>query len=135
MASGYIPGKFARFYLNGIGAVSGPYRWAPSMKRERLDTTNFESAVGPSGNNVFSEGDVGIFDTTFTVETWISAVNCNMFYPDATLICSLFYRKSSPLGYVGLVADVLEFSPNVGVREMEKATVNMQTSGLVLPAG
>jgi len=135
MASGYLPGKFGRFYVQGGGNVSGAYRWSPGFKRERLDTTNFESAVSPSGNNVFSEGDTGVLDTTFTIEMYLSAVNVNFFFPDATLVCSLYYRKNIPLGYSGLIADVLDFSPNTAVREMAKATVQLQTNGLVLSAG
>lgn len=132
--SAYLPGKFGRFYLAGFGNVSGAYKWAPSFKRERLDLTNFESAVGASGNNVFSEGDVGVLDTTFQVECYMSPVNVNLFFPDATLQCSLYYRKNIPLGYTGLVADVLDFSPNTAVREVAKGTASLQTNGLVVSA-
>lgn len=133
MAS-YLPGKFGRFYLSSVGVVEGAYRWSPGFRRERLDTTNFESAVSTSGNNVFSEGTTGPLDTTFSVEMYVSPVNVNFFFPDATLTCSLFYRKNIQLGYSGLVADVLDFSPSTAVREVAKATAQLQTSGLVASA-
>lgn len=130
----YLPGKFARFYLTGAGNVEGAYRWSPGFRRERLDTTNFESAVSTSGNNVFSEGTTGPLDTTFSVEMYVNPVNVNFFFPDATLTCSLFYRKNVALGYTGLIADVLDFSPNTEVRGVAKATAQLQTSGLVTSA-
>lgn len=133
MPSSFLPGKFARFSL-GADSVAGAYRWSPGFRRERLDTTNFESAVSASGINVFSEGDTGPLDTTFSVEMYVSAVNVNFFFPDAQLTCSLYYRKNVPLGYTGLIADVLDFSPSTAVREVAKATAQLQTSGLVAAA-
>jgi len=129
----YLPGKFGRFRRAGA-AVEGAYRWAPGFRRERLDTTNFESAVSASGNNLHTEGTTGPLDTTFTVEGYLTPGNVNMFFPEEDLTCDLLFRKNNPLGYTGVVADVLEFSPSLGVREVAKFTSNLQANGLVSPA-
>lgn len=129
----YFPGKFARFQFSSV-AIAGPYRWAPSFKRERLDTTNFESAVGPSGNNVHSEGVTGVLDTTFSVEIYLTDANVNLFFPDAGVICDLLFRKNVALGYKGIAADVLELSPSTAVREVAKATAQLQSNGVVYSA-
>lgn len=133
MANSYLPGKFARFTL-GSQSIAGAYRWSPGFRRERLDTTNFESVVSVSGNNVFSEGTTGPLDTTFSVEMYVSETNVNFFFPDATLTCAMYYRKNVALGYTGLIADVLDFSPSTAVREVAKATAQLQTNGLVSSA-
>ncbi len=134
MPSSYLPGKFARVYATGIGNIAGAYRWTPGFRRERLDTTNFESAVSTSGYNVFSEGDTGPLDTTISLELWVSPTNVNYFFPDAPLTVSLFYRKNNPLGYSNLLCDVLDFSPGTSVREVAKGTAQLQTSGIVSSA-
>lgn len=129
----FLPGKFARF-RSASANVTGAYKWSPSFKRERLDTTNFESVVSSSGNNVHTEGTTGPLDTTFSVEGWATDANVNTFFPEAALTCDLLYRKSSSLGYMGVVADVLDFGPSTAAREMARFTANLQASGLVSPA-
>ena len=129
----YLPGKFARFRVAST-AVAGPYRWNIGFRRERLDTTTFESTVSVSGNNVHSDGLTGVLDTTFQVETLMSDVNVNIFFPEAQIICDLYYRKAVQLGYTGLIADVLELTPTTERRGIATSTVQLQTSGLVSPA-
>lgn len=127
-----LPGKFARFANSGA-AVAGPFRWNIGFRRERLDTTTFESVVSASGNNVHSDGVTGVLDTTFQVETYITAAIVNIFFPEAALSCNLQFNKTSGLGYT-VSADVLEFTPTTAVRDRAMATVQLQTSGLVSPA-
>jgi len=129
----FLPGKFARFRAAGISA-SGAFRWNIGFRRERLDVTTFESTVSASGNNVHSDGLTGVLDTTFQVETYISDTTYNLFFPEASLSCDLFYRKLVQLGYSGILADVLEFTPNVTVRDRAMGTVQLQANGLVSPA-
>lgn len=126
----YLPGKFARFRVAST-AVAGPYRWNIGFRRERLDTTTFESTVSVSGNNVHSDGLTGVLDTTFQVETLMSDVNVNIFFPEAQIVCDLYYRKLIQLGYTGLIADVLELTPTTERRGIGTATAQLQTSGLV----
>lgn len=126
----FLPGKFARF-VRGSQAVEGAYRWTMGFKRERIDQTHFESAVSTSGNNVHTEGVTGPLDTTFGVDLHATAANLNLFFPEAALTCSLYFRKSVPLGYAGILADVLDLSPATGVREAGKLTANLQANGLV----
>lgn len=126
----YFPGKFARFSRSGT-AVEGAYRWSMGLKRERIDVTHFESAVSAGGNNLHTEGVTGPLDTTFNVEAYMTAANLNMFFPEAALVCSLYFKKSVPLGYTGIAADVLDLSPSTGVRETAKMTIGMQANGLV----
>lgn len=129
----FLPGKFARFRLSST-AVTGPFRWNIGFRRERLDTTNFESVVGATGVNVHSEGLTSVLDTTFQVETYVNDAAVNVFFPDASLSCDLLYRKTVTLGYMGIAADVLEFTPNTGVRERAMGTAQLQSNGLVSPA-
>ena len=128
-----LPGKFARFRSGGL-AINGPYRWGCGFKRERLDTTNFESAVSSSGNNVHTEGTTGPLDSIFTVEGWMDDTVVNMFFPDATMNNDFRFRKNVALGYNDVSADVLDFGPSTAVREMARFTAQMQTSGVVGPA-
>lgn len=130
----YLPGKFARFYKSGTGNVTGPFRWSVGFRRDRLDTTSFESTVGASGVNVHSDGETGVLDTTFQVETNIVDTTVNLFFPDSSVTCNLYFRKTVALGYIGVVADVLSFSPSTEVRGLAKATVELQANGLVSPA-
>lgn len=129
----YLPGKFARFRV-ASAAITGPFRWSPSFRRERLDTTNFESTVSASGNNVHSEGVTGVLDTTFSVEGYLTDTIINTFFPEASLTCDLYFRKAVALGYVGVVADVLDFAPNTSVRQTSQFTAQLQANGLVSPA-
>lgn len=129
----YLPGKFARFRVAST-AIAGPYRWNIGFRRERLDTTTFESTVSLSGNNVHSDGMTGVLDTTFQVETLMSDVAVNLFFPEAQIVCDLYFRKVVQLGYTGLVADVLEMTPTTERRGIATSTVQLQTSGLVSPA-
>lgn len=129
----FLPGKFARFRSGG-SSTTGAFRWNVGFRRERLDVTTFESAVSVSGNNVHSDGLTGVLDTTFQVETYVNDAIINMFFPEALLTCDLYFRKTIALGYVGIAADVLEFSPNTSVRDRAMATVQLQSSGLVSPA-
>lgn len=128
----FLPGKFARFRAPGVFA--GPFRWNIGFRRERLDLTNFESVVGASGVNVHSEGTTGVLDTTFSVELYMTDVNVNMFFPDASVACDLLYRKNVELGYKSISADVLEFSPNTTVRDRSMGTAQFQANGLVSQA-
>lgn len=125
----FLPGKFARF--RAPAAISGAFRWNVGFRRERLDLTNFESAVSVTNNNVHSEGTTGVLDTTFSVEMYLSDANVNTFFPEAAVLCDLLYRKNVQLGYVGINADVLEFQPNTTVRDRAMGTVQMQANGLV----
>lgn len=129
----FLPGKFARFRVLST-AVAGPFRWNIGFRRERLDVTTFESTVSASGNNVFSDGLTGPMDTTFQVEAYMTDANVNIFFPDSLLTCDLLFRKNVSLGYVGLLADVLEFTPNTSVRDRAMGTAQLQTSGLVTSA-
>lgn len=128
-----LPGKFARFRAASANIV-GPYRWGAGFRRERLDTTNFESAVSASGVNVHTEGTTGPLDSIFTVEGWLDDAVINLFFPDATMTCDFWFRKSVSLGYNSISADVLDFGPATAVREVGRFTCQMQTSGVVSPA-
>jgi hypothetical protein len=128
----YLPGKFARFSA-GASVVEGAFRWSVGFRRERLDTTNFESVVGVSGVNVHSEGLTGILDTTFSVEGYVNTDTINLFFPDVELACALYYRKDVSLGY-SCDADVLSFSPQTSVRDKAGFTAELQANGLVNPA-
>ena len=129
----YLPGKFARFRVAST-AIAGPYRWNIGFRRERLDTTTFESEVSFSENNVHSDGMTGVLDTTFQVETLMSDVNVNIFFPESQIVCDLYYRKLIQLGHTGLIADVLELTPSTERRGIATSTAQLQTSGLVAPA-
>lgn len=128
----FLPGKFARF--RQPTAITGPFRWNVGFRRERLDLTNFESAVSVDGTNVHSEGATGVLDTTFTVEQYMSDANVNLFFPAAQVQCDLLYRKTVQLGYVGVYADVLDFTANTAVRDRAMGTVQMQANGIVSQA-
>jgi hypothetical protein len=128
----FMAGKFARFRMPT--AITGPFRWNIGFRRERLDLTNFESAVSTSGNNVHSEGTTGVLDTTFSVELYMSDANVNAFFPEAPVVCDLLFRKTVQLGYLSVTADVLEFQPNVSVRDRAMGTAQMQSSGIVSQA-
>lgn len=128
-----LPGKFARFRAAST-AIAGPFRWNVGFRRERLDLTNFESAVSATGVNVHTEGTTGPLDTTFQVETYMTDTAVNLFFPDASLSCDLLFRKTVALGYYGVSADVLSFSPSTEVRQVARATVELQANGLVSPA-
>ena len=125
-----LAGKFARFQASGT-AINGPFRWGAGFKRERLDTTNFESAVDAGNINVFSEGLTGVVDTTFTVEGWIDDTTLNVFYPSQQFTADFLFRKNVSLGYKSVAVDVLDFSPGTAAREAGKFTAQMQASGLV----
>lgn len=114
--------------------ITGPFRWNVGFKRERLDLTNFESAVSLDGVNVHTEGTTGPLDTTFTVEAYLNDANVNLFFPTSSLICDLYFRKNVQLGYTSILADVLDFGPSTAVREVAKATAQLQANGLVSPA-
>ena len=129
----FLPGKFARFRV-ASAAQAGPFRWNIGFRRERLDVTTFESTVSLSGNNVHSDGLTGVLDTTFQVETYMNDAAINLFFPEASLLCDLYYRKNVALGYSGITADVLEFTPNTAVRDRAMGTVQLQSNGLVSPA-
>lgn len=129
----YLAGKYARFTAGGVNVV-GSYKWAIGFKRDRLDTTNFESAVSVSGNNVFSEGLTGIFDTTFSVDGYVNDALVNIFFPEAYITAALYYRKTVALGYAIPYADILSFSPNTTVRDKAGFSAEFQTSGLVSAA-
>jgi len=128
-----LAGKFARFRV-ASAAINGPYRWGAGFKRERLDTTNFERTVGGSGVNVHTDGLTGVLDSTFQVEGWIDDGVTNLFFPDAALACDFLFRKNVALGYFGVAADVLDFSPGTAVREVARFTAQLQANGLVSPA-
>lgn len=129
----FLPGKFARF-RHDSATTSGSFRWNVGFKRERLDTTNFESVVSLSNNNVHSEGLTGVLDTTFSVEGYPNDVAINVMFPEASLNCDLLYRKNVALGYKGVLADVLSFTPSTSVREQARFTAELQANGLVSPA-
>ena len=135
----YLPGKFARLNVTnpiyGSGSAAGPFRWSPGFRRERLDTTNFESVLSADGYNVHSEGQTGPLDTVFSVEGWMTVEIINLFWPAPPLSCDLLFRKNVALGYKGVIADVLDFGPSTGVRENGKFTAQLQANGLVSPAG
>lgn len=126
----FLPGKFARFRV-ASAAITGPFRWNVGFRRERLDTTNFESATGVSGVNVHSEGLTGPLDTIFNVEGVLDSAGLNIFFPESALTCDLYFRKSVALGYAGVVADVLTFNPSTAVRDRGAFTAELQASGLV----
>jgi hypothetical protein len=128
-----LPGKFARFQL-GSSAVEGAFRWNVGFRRERLDTTTFESDVSNSGNNLCSDGVTGVLDTTFQVEIYNSAAAINILYPETSLLCDLLFRQNVSLGYNNITADVLSFSPSTDVRGVSKGTAELQSNGLVSPA-
>ena len=128
----FLPGKFARFSASGL-TTSGAYQWSVGFRRERLDTTNFESAVSVSGNNVHSEGLTGVLDTTFTVQGYVNDAAANILFPEAQIACTLQFRKSVTLGYT-CTADVLSFAPQTAVRDKAGWTAELQTNGLVAPA-
>lgn len=127
----YLAGKWARFNAGGINVV-GAYKWSIGFKRERLDTTSFESAANTV--NVFSDGLTGVLDTTFSVEGYVSDALVNLFFPEANIAAALYYRKSVALGYAINYADILSFSPSTTVRDKATFTAELQTSGLVTPA-
>jgi hypothetical protein len=135
-----LPGKYARFNSPSGSPVGGPFRWNIGFRRERLDTTNFESAVDAAGVNVFSEGATGVLDTTVQMEMYNSDVSVagNFFFPGLTLTGDLLFRKpglaqfgGTAHGYIGLILDVLDFSPSTAVREVSKSTIQLQSNGFV----
>ncbi len=128
-----LPGKFGRFRATAA-SVTGSYRWNVGFRRERLDLTNFESAVGVSGINVFSEGDTGPMDTTFQVEVYATTANVNVFFPEGELTCDLLFKKTASLGYNNIAADVLSLTPNTEVRGLGKYVAELQSNGLVTAA-
>ena len=129
----FLPGKFARFRSGGAN-VRGPFRWGFSAKRESIDTTNFESPVSASGNNVACEHETGPLDTTFNVEGYMDTAIVNMFFPDAALACDLLYRKNPVVGFLAVPADVLDFNPGTAVREVGRFSASLQTNGWSIPA-
>lgn len=133
MPSIYLPGKFARFTAGGV-SVAGAYEWGLTARRDRLDTTNFESAVSANGINVCSDGLTGVLDTTFNVSGYASAALINILYPAAELACTLLFRKNTPLGYYISYADVLSFAPKTSVRDKGGFSAELQSSGIVGPA-
>jgi hypothetical protein len=126
-----LPGKFARFRGAGT-AISGAFRWNIGFRRERLDTTNFESAS--NGVNVFSQGLTGVLDTTFQVEFYANDATINLFFPGVEGSADLLYRKAPALGYFGIACDVLSFGPSTEVRGIARYTVEFQSNGLVSAA-
>ena len=128
----YLGGKFARFKAGGINVV-GSFKWSVSFKRDRLDTTSFESIVGASGYNVHSDGLTGVLDTTFNVDGHASDALVNILFPDASVVCELLFRKTVSLGYV-CTADVLDFNANTAVRDKAGFSASLQANGLVSPA-
>lgn len=128
----FLPGRYARFTAGAI-STSGTFRWNIGFRRERLDTTNFESVASAATGNVHSEGLTGVLDTTFSVEGYVNDVTVNLFFPGGALVCSLLYRKFISLGYV-CSADVLSFQPQTSVRDKAGFTAELQTNGLVSPA-
>lgn len=135
----FLNGKWARFSAtttsvagSSSGNVTGAYKWAIGFKRDRLDTTNFESSADTI--NVFSEGLVGVLDTTFSVDGYVSDTNVNIFWPGSSLAAGLYYRKTSQLGYTISNADLLDFSPTTTVRDKAGFSAQFQTNGTVNPA-
>jgi hypothetical protein len=126
----FLNGKFARVSVNST-VFAGPFKWSLSFKRDRLDTTNFESAA--LGVNVYSEGLTGVMDTTFSMDGYVDDAAPNFLYPAAQVTVSLLFRKSVALGYTA-TADILEYSTNTAVRDKIGFTANFQTNGSVLPA-
>ena len=129
----FLNGKFARFRV-AAAAVTGAFRWQLGLRRERLDTTNFESVVSLSGNNVHSDGLTGVLDSTVTVEGYSDDATINLLFPEASLAIDLFYRKAVQLGYSIAYADVLSFAPKTAVRDRAGFTCELQANGLVSPA-
>lgn len=129
----FLPGKFARFTTGGL-TTSGAFRWGMGFRRERLDVTTFESTVGATGVNVHSDGLTGVLDTTFTVEGYVNDLAVNILFPDASVACTLLYRKAVSLGFTVGAADVLSFQPTTTVRDKASFTAELQASGLVSPA-
>jgi hypothetical protein len=129
----FLNGKFARFRVAAT-AVTGAFRWQLGLRRERMDTTNFESVVSASGNNVHSDGLTGVLDSTVTIEGYSDDNTINLLFPEASLAVDLLYRKTVSLGYAISYADVLAFSPKTGVRDRAGFTCELQTNGLVSPA-
>lgn len=129
----FLPGKFARIKVAST-SVTGPFRWNVNFRRERLDTTNFESTASASGVNIHSEGLTGVLDTVFTIEGYSNTDVINVLFPDASVTCDLLFRKSVALGYQSVAADVLSYQTNTAVRERAQFTAELQANGLVSPA-
>jgi hypothetical protein len=121
-------GKFGRLKVASaaVGYMSG---WKSRFRRERLDTTNFESAA--STYNVFSDGLTGVLDTTFNVDGYVDVGNAAVFFPAATLSCDFIFNKTSGLGYLGIAADVLGFEPGGQVRQLFTFSAELQSNGAV----
>lgn len=129
----FLPGKFARFTAGGVTA-SGTFKWDVGFRRDRLDTTHFESTVSASGNNVHSEGLTGVLDTTFSVSGHVSDTLVNILFPEASIAATLLYRRNVSLGYSVASADVLSFSPSTSARGKAEFSAELQANGLVSPA-
>lgn len=126
-----LAGKHGRINVTGVGAVGYMSSWRARMRRERLDTTNFESVT--LNGNVYSEGLTGVLDTTFTVEGYCHAGgNLLVYYPQDGLVHDFLFRKTSPLGYLGVECDVLGFEPGGNVRDRFTFTAELQSNGLVV---
>lgn len=125
-----LPGKFGRFRSSSQNVV-GPFRWGASFRRERIDTTNFESVLSATGKNLHTEGETGPLDSMFTVEGHLDTTVINLFFPDAAITCDLLYRKDVALGYKNVSADVLDFAPGIAVREAARFTAQLQSNGLI----
>lgn len=129
----FLPGKFARFSAGGL-TTSGAFRWNVAFRRDRLDTTTFESIVSADGTNVHSDGETGVLDTTFNVEGYSVDTTINILFPGAGIAAALQYRKNVALGYAIADADVLSFNPQTTVRDKASFTAELQANGLVSPA-
>lgn len=124
----FIPGKFGRVTVGGVALV-GSFRWGMSLKRDRLDTTNFESSVSGDGFNVFSEGVVGVLDTTANIEGYVNTAQASILAPAGSAAFSFLFLKSPVFGYQGVTCDILDYSPGIQVRDRQQYTAQVQTNG------
>lgn len=123
-------GKYGRILQNS-SAVEGSFRWQMSMKRDRLDVTNFESTLSADGYNVFSDGLTGILDTTATIEGYVNGSALTIFMPKGQLAYSFLYTKTPVHGFLGVNCDILEFAPGIQVRDRQQFTAQLQSNGSV----
>lgn len=127
-----LPGKFGRFNSPSGVTAQGAFRWNVGFRRERLDTTTFDSDT--DNTNVFSNGVTGVLDTTFQVEIYNNSSTPNLLFPGASVTCDLLFNRISTLGYKNIAADVLSFAPSSEVRGVSKGTAELQSNGLVASA-
>ncbi len=125
-------GKFGRVSSSGLplGYIAS---WRAKFSRTPNDTTNFETVT--DGVNVGEEQLTGTLGTTLTFEGYVDqSAGMNLFYPYTQVTMDLQYRKTSPVGFFGVLVDLLDFEPGATVHDVFKYNASAKVFGLLGPA-